>query len=236
MAAHLEPEILIVDEVLAVGDAAFQRKCLGKMEDVSRQQGRTVLFVSHNLLAVRSLCSVGIVLDAGTLQGFCSAEEALSLYAGSVERVDHVEFAVDPGRPSISFLRLDGDELKNGNLIIDIGFKSPFPLRPPVAGIVVSSASGSPVYGSNLRFHKTEVPEEGIAQGVARITVTALPIHAGSYRLSVWLGDWQVDYEERRDVLAFTFKDGTPPPNTPSLEIIGFTDAEATWSLVSLNN
>ena len=64
VAAHLEPEILIVDEVLAVGDAAFQKKCLGKMGEVARE-GRTVLFVSHNLAAVRSLCTRGIVLDRG---------------------------------------------------------------------------------------------------------------------------------------------------------------------------
>jgi len=64
VAAHLEPEILIVDEVLAVGDAQFQKKCLGKMEDVGRE-GRTVLFVSHNLSAVRDLCSRALVLDRG---------------------------------------------------------------------------------------------------------------------------------------------------------------------------
>lgn len=66
VAAHLEPEILLVDEVLAVGDAAFQKKCLGKMGDVARE-GRTVLFVSHNMAAVRSLCSRGIVIDEGRL-------------------------------------------------------------------------------------------------------------------------------------------------------------------------
>lgn len=64
VAAHLEPEILFVDEVLAVGDIAFQKKCLGKMSDVARQ-GRTILFVSHNMGAIRSLCSRGIVLDRG---------------------------------------------------------------------------------------------------------------------------------------------------------------------------
>jgi lipopolysaccharide transport system ATP-binding protein len=67
VAAHLEPEILIVDEVLAVGDAAFQKKCLGKMEDVSTKEGRTVIFVSHNMSAIRQLCSSGIVLNAGSL-------------------------------------------------------------------------------------------------------------------------------------------------------------------------
>lgn len=67
VAAHLEPEILIVDEVLAVGDAEFQKKCLGKMGEVSKNEGRTVLFVSHNMGAVQSLCSRGILLQSGNL-------------------------------------------------------------------------------------------------------------------------------------------------------------------------
>ena len=65
VAAHLEPEILIVDEVLAVGDAAFQAKCLGKMKEATRAEGRTVLFVSHNMGAIQSLCDRGIVLHRG---------------------------------------------------------------------------------------------------------------------------------------------------------------------------
>src|SRR4029077_3953666 len=66
VAAHLEPEILFVDEVLAVGDAAFQRKCLGKMSDVARQ-GRTILFVSHNMTAINSLCSRCILMEPGRI-------------------------------------------------------------------------------------------------------------------------------------------------------------------------
>ncbi|GFO57947.1 ABC transporter ATP-binding protein [Geomonas silvestris] len=80
VAAHLEPEILVVDEVLAVGDAQFQAKCLGKMEEVSNRQGRTVLFVSHNLAAVRSLCTKGLLLENGTLNYFGSAAEAVERY------------------------------------------------------------------------------------------------------------------------------------------------------------
>ncbi|MEL6457016.1 MAG: polysaccharide ABC transporter ATP-binding protein [Cyanobacteria bacterium J06621_15] len=67
VAAHLEPEILVVDEVLAVGDAAFQKKCLGKMEDISKGEGRTILFVSHNMDAIQALCKTGILLNQGSL-------------------------------------------------------------------------------------------------------------------------------------------------------------------------
>ena len=68
VAAHLDPEILIVDEVLAVGDAEFQRKCLGKMDEVTKQQGRTVLFVSHNMAAVEQLCTAGILMEKGGIK------------------------------------------------------------------------------------------------------------------------------------------------------------------------
>ena len=80
VAAHLEPEILIVDEVLAVGDAEFQKKCLGKMKDVSVNQGRTVLFVSHNISAINSLCNKGLLLKNGNVQIFDSIGNVLNEY------------------------------------------------------------------------------------------------------------------------------------------------------------
>jgi lipopolysaccharide transport system ATP-binding protein len=80
IAAHLEPEILIVDEVLAVGDAQFQKKCLGKMEDVSAKEGRTVLFVSHNMQAIGQLCQRAIVLHGGEIAADCDASAAIALY------------------------------------------------------------------------------------------------------------------------------------------------------------
>ncbi|MBN3518738.1 ABC transporter ATP-binding protein [Algoriphagus lutimaris] len=80
VAAHLEPEILIIDEVLAVGDYEFQKKCLGKMEDVSQKEGRTVLFVSHNMDAVRNLCSHSILLRNGTIEANDYTDIALKYY------------------------------------------------------------------------------------------------------------------------------------------------------------
>jgi lipopolysaccharide transport system ATP-binding protein len=79
VAAHLQPEILLIDEVLSVGDAAFQRKCLGKMEDVAKE-GRTIVFVSHNLAAVQNLCTRGVVIREGRLIFDGPAPEAVSKY------------------------------------------------------------------------------------------------------------------------------------------------------------
>jgi lipopolysaccharide transport system ATP-binding protein len=80
VAAHLESEILIVDEVLAVGDAEFQKKCLGKMGEVSKGEGRTILFVSHNMDSVRALCNKGMVLNHGSIMFNGEVDEAVSSY------------------------------------------------------------------------------------------------------------------------------------------------------------
>lgn len=80
VAAYLESEILIVDEVLAVGDAEFQKKCLGKMNEVSKGEGRTVLFVSHSMAAVKTLCRQALLLEYGEMKYFGKAEKAISLY------------------------------------------------------------------------------------------------------------------------------------------------------------
>src|SRR5215469_13462721 len=82
VAAHLEPEILIVDEVLAVGDTEFQRKCLGKMDEVSRKEGRTVLFVSHNLAAIAEMADRALLIDAGSVAASGDPHETISRYMG----------------------------------------------------------------------------------------------------------------------------------------------------------
>jgi lipopolysaccharide transport system ATP-binding protein len=88
VAAHLESEILIVDEVLAVGDAEFQKKCLGKMGEVSKGEGRTVLFVSHNMAAVQSLCKSGILLQNGELNLFSSSTDIIQAFNNSVRSLN----------------------------------------------------------------------------------------------------------------------------------------------------
>ena len=100
VAAHLEPEILIVDEVLAVGDAEFQKKCLGKMKDVSGQ-GRTVLFVSHNMGAIQSLCSKSIYLKNGTIQQIGETDKIINYYlANELKLEDNLSFSINPDLPA----------------------------------------------------------------------------------------------------------------------------------------
>ncbi len=100
VAAHLEPEILLVDEVLAVGDVAFQKKSLGRMETIARE-GRTVLFVSHNMAAVRSLCRTGLYLEKGQMRYFGNAASAIDYYleSGAIQNQPQVNLDPDPTLP-----------------------------------------------------------------------------------------------------------------------------------------
>ncbi len=92
VAAHLEPEILIVDEVLAVGDADFQKKCVGKMEDVSKNDGRTVIFVSHNMGVIKTLCNRGILLSKGEIIGIGELENLVPKYLDTGKGIDNAEY------------------------------------------------------------------------------------------------------------------------------------------------
>ena len=230
VAAHLDPEILIVDEVLAVGDTQFQQKCMGKMKDVA-SGGRTVLFVSHNMSAVQSLCTNGILLESGRVTYCGVAADTIKQYASGTKMNTTAHFPPDASRPSITHVSVDQSSLDRGTLIVEIGFESPFPLSPPVGGILLSSQLGAPIYGSNCRFHGAGYGQPKSAAGVLQMQADNLPIHGGTYSLSVWLGDWQIDYMDKRDVLAFEFRHGHRAAMVPNTETIGFISTEANWML-----
>ncbi len=110
VAAHLEPEILIVDEVLAVGDAEFQKKCLGKMQDVS-SSGRTILFVSHNMAAIQNLCDKAIYLKKGEVQTIGKSEEVIATYLKSTAEVQNINLADRKDRSGNGAIRFQSVEL-----------------------------------------------------------------------------------------------------------------------------
>lgn len=127
IAGYLEPEILIVDEVLAVGDAEFQRKCLGRMKDVSVNEGRTILFVSHNMAAVRQLCNKGIVMHQGKVVFNGSIMQAIANYQTSYETnssFDHVGLIENaPGNLIIRILKFDVTPLHGEIISISSGVR-----------------------------------------------------------------------------------------------------------------
>jgi lipopolysaccharide transport system ATP-binding protein len=132
VAAHLEPDILIVDEVLAVGDAEFQKKCLGKMRDVSRTEGRTIIFVSHNVHAVNNLCNKAILLQRGRLQEMGDVQYVVHKYASST-RSNNLRQVWDkqqdaPGNNMVRIKHIElVPQLKGDNKLLDI--RTPFTIR-----------------------------------------------------------------------------------------------------------
>jgi len=142
VAAHLEPEILLVDEVLAVGDAAFQKKCLGKMNDVA-QEGRTILFVSHNLTAVQGLCKTGFLLESGNLVYSGGIQETVQKYLESQSNLSQVNISDRNdrhGNGSVRIISLSVENAKNqesktirsgDSLRVRISFESPNPVLNP---------------------------------------------------------------------------------------------------------
>jgi lipopolysaccharide transport system ATP-binding protein len=114
VAAHLEPEILIVDEVLAVGDAQFQNKCLGKMREVGKE-GRTVLFVSHNMAAIQALCDYGVLINKGIMGKKISANDAISQYISSSDSQSNAKFPIHNAGVTLHSFKV----MQNGSALSD---------------------------------------------------------------------------------------------------------------------
>ncbi|MBR5574813.1 MAG: ABC transporter ATP-binding protein [Paludibacteraceae bacterium] len=131
VAAHLDPEILVVDEVLAVGDAEFQKKAIGKMQDVSKGEGRTVLFVSHNMQSIRNLCHRGVVLDKGCMafDGFIEdavnyyLEEQSSVQECIVSNITSKAYYIDVNRVEINGQSTNPIKLSDGNNHLHVVFE-----------------------------------------------------------------------------------------------------------------
>jgi len=113
VAANLESEILVVDEVLAVGDAEFQQKCLGKMGDVSKNEGRTILFVSHNMGAVKTLCNTGLLMNKGTIEMISDTESVIQKYLENDNDNDRIISWEANQRPGTSQVKLNSVKIKN---------------------------------------------------------------------------------------------------------------------------
>jgi lipopolysaccharide transport system ATP-binding protein len=216
VAAHLEPEILIVDEVLAVGDAQFQKKCLGKMQDVATKEGRTVLFVSHNMGAISQLTNRCIVLAKGQITFKGKSETAIETYSGSGDNEQVTCFNVEfqPRKYAgnqmarILILRFDknapqfsSDE--NFSFIIKIRANVVLPrLR---ISFTIFSADGTPVggvFGSDSRQMRA------LEEAEFRVTLPCPNLAPGHFYCGVGIGkgsprDGHVDYDVVLDTLQF---------------------------------
>lgn len=233
VAAHLEPEILIVDEVLAVGDAAFQAKCLGKMKEVSREGGRTILFVSHNLAAVRSLCSRCIVLQGGLVSFDGDAENGAHHYmresflGGSVASVAFDEINRDEPQMTVARLSSAGESVSTismgDELTLEVEYRCPHEITTPKLGFVISTDEGYRVINANNRYQRSNDMPVPSTRGRIRCELGVVPFMAGDYTLSLWFGDGVRDTHTVENALRFRVveKDiwgtGRVPPTHASL-------------------
>jgi lipopolysaccharide transport system ATP-binding protein len=136
IAAHLDPEILVVDEVLAVGDAEFQKKAIGKMQDVSRNYGRTVLFVSHNMGAIKELCTKGILISKGQIDYEGSIEGTINLYLNSGENINIAKQNLVLKKIGIQITGIQKHQ--NGHLTSIVFFNDSFTITIQYKNIIVN--------------------------------------------------------------------------------------------------
>jgi lipopolysaccharide transport system ATP-binding protein len=247
VAAHLEPEILLVDEVLAVGDAAFQKKCLGKMGDVAKQ-GRTVLFVSHNMTAIQSLCDSCLLIKNGGLEARGVPGEIVTDYlAGQLARdLGHCSLNVHPGRrsgsvPTMTAVNLhseaseaEGAIRMGARVSLRVAYSASRPIRP-VLGVTVKTSDGAPVFHVSDRYCGQLADCEPRACGTVTCTIESLPLLPGTYLADLWFGD-AADFTRDLDVIldAVSFEVlpvdlyGTGRLQSSSL---GPVFSKATWTL-----
>ena len=231
VAAHLDPEILVVDEVLAVGDQEFQRKCLGKMQDVA-QHGRTVLFVSHNLSAIRNLCVNGIVLQNGKLVFQGTAGKSIEYYNKTTTKdySDEKSNLNAIKQPLITAVNINYQSSNKADLNVDIHFESPWELSPPLIGIVMKSSVGLPVLGFNT-WQDSKYTPKPIKNGLATLRIDTLPLHSGTYSISVFLGEKDTNYHVLHDAAIFTYIAPDSLPAGISTETVGNVRVDGHWSL-----
>lgn len=200
VAAHLEPEILIVDEVLAVGDSAFQQKCLGKMRGIAQTDGRTVLFVSHNMSSIRQLCQRVCLLEKGRVSLIGPPDEAIGKYLSDAivgrkvsvadwedrettgeARILQVE--LQPGESSETAQVKMGDDLR---IRMEIDVRDP--LVDPSFGVFVYDASGTPMLDlRSLHDHMSVGQVSG--KITVQLEVKQIGLYPGHYFLTPWISD-----------------------------------------------
>jgi lipopolysaccharide transport system ATP-binding protein len=224
VAAHLEPEVLVVDEVLAVGDAEFQKKCLGKMEEVSRREGRTVLLVSHNMGSIASLCPSAIWLDAGSVRRQGEARTVIGDYL--TQRMPELDQTIDLGcipRPLEvnSHVRLESMEwlcdlpLRHGEPIkARIHFRIQGPLIELAIGIGFSNIGGTRLltYDTDLQSQFRPTLSKPGAYSV-EVEADSLPLAPDIYCLDI--GCRSGDYHMVDSLPAFTRLEVVIGPKTP---------------------
>jgi len=209
VAAHLRTEILIVDEVLAVGDAAFQKKCIGKMSEASNS-GKTVLFVSHNMASVSSLCHRGVLLDSGSIVLDGAIDDVISNYNSVVvgKYSSIIQFN-DSGSKVMMKRACIVDDKKNpcnsvrvnANFGVRVEFESKMVISNPILGIKIKTVNGINVIGINNHFQLNNPIVESCSSGIIEAYFEDNKLNAGDFIISLTLGNSTSTYDIKEDAL-----------------------------------
>ena len=214
VAAFLEPEILIIDEVLAVGDTEFQKKCIGKMEDVSRS-GRTILFVSHNMSAIARLCSKTVLLKDGRVQALGQSDVVIEKYMGLIQsragdHVGVVYFNSDNSSKLVHKIEVLCDG-RNSNIAymgcqmtIKVHFKASFELEYPIVGVILNDSQNLPIIGVNNKHYTGNVVPKPVSEGCISMQIPYLTLFEDIYSLDIHFGNSFRDLEVLRSCLQIT--------------------------------
>jgi lipopolysaccharide transport system ATP-binding protein len=238
VAAHLEPEILLVDEVLSVGDQEFQQRCLGRMDEVA-QSGRTVLFISHNLAAISALCSRAILLQQGSAIEQGPVDRVLERYIASVHEEARMSLRARPDRQGDGALRFTelefvgnrgavraGDEVE-----VRLKYEAETELRNVMVGIGVNSLLGEPLFLCSTRLTGDRM-QTAPYSGTFVCGIPRLPLTPGRYSVNIYaevngvLADWVREAAMFDVVASDFFGTGQLPPGTHGHFLV-----EHSWSL-----
>jgi lipopolysaccharide transport system ATP-binding protein len=220
VAAHLEPEVLIVDEVLSVGDFAFQKKCLGKMHDVAAGDGRTVLFVSHHMGALTQLCDRGVLLEKGSVKAIGPIADVVRQYlrTGLVLDQARVDFPLEPDKPcqyvSAEVLHSDGSPGSEFECDEPITLRLRFEVREYDSGrslsLTVQNIEGTPIVFSDFRDGNLAIAER-MHPGLHTFEIRIPPriLAPTTYQLNLYCTNEyaRVRIEERLACCEFTLRD-----------------------------
>ena len=225
VAAHLETEIMLVDEVLAVGDAQFQSKCLGKMQDVSRG-GRTVVFVSHSMSAIRRLCTRAILLSGGKVEIDGSVQSATEAYLSNDVGEDFVGKA-NLSKPAITYATVRWS--RQHGMLLDVTFDGPVKITPPILGFVLYDCLGTAVFGSNAIFDHHDGRPHSMQKGTISVRVDTAALQPGTYYVSLWLSDLHELFFHADRVLRLELDPGANDDGRPPVAEIGSVRLKTQW-------
>ena len=243
VAAFMEPEILLVDEVLAVGDATFQKKCIGKMSEVSKQ-GRTIIFVSHNMPAIANLCDRAIVLQSGIVKLDTDPNSAITEYLESTSTFSKTaDFSKVPRLrghfpiiQKIKFFDQKGNSISSvqtgDSLTVHIYYTHSDKLKNAHFGLIFETLMGVKVFWLHSRMQRGTLPDLS-SSGIIECHIPRIPLVPGTYFISAGCGELknQLDFIERGCQIQVTAADvfGTGKSPDPKVSLV-FVDAQ--WEAI----